>query len=408
MLARPISKLNTKRLIATFLILAIVLSMSGLIVPIAADISQGNNVSWQSQDQTTQNSYDWTNQGWQFGPYPSFSIILPNGTEITNDNYIPLNQPFTVRIDVQKSVFVGNATLGQAGLGWNSDLRSDNGTITGHADCKLMYVNTMEQGNWNQTNVWNINSNINNQTATPIQGPPPQFQQQNGFYQFNSQLSNITETDMGWRVQFFGAFNSSAPIGPYWVNLQISDQYNNMIDVNSQTGQAKVSNNRQVAVGQAGFVFGGLQDYWTFEKLDMQNNPLLSVSKGAKFKMQLNVTSSQFSNATIGLNIPMNIQQYVNVTGWYQKVVTEQGGWMYNDSSGTYYWNSTVQVTRNQQVWGPHPEQRWISSPNNNRQITIQNKMWNPVTNRDELTTQQIWVQDQLMMIYNQELKALI
>ena len=165
MLARPISKINTKRLIATFLILAIVLSMSGLIVPIAADISQGNNVSWQSQDQTTQNSYDWTNQGWQFGPYPSFSIILPNGTEITNDNYIPLNQPFTVRIDVQKSVFVGNATLGQAGLTWNSDLRSDNGTITGHAECKLMYVNIMQQGNWNQTNVWNINSNINNQTV---------------------------------------------------------------------------------------------------------------------------------------------------------------------------------------------------------------------------------------------------
>ena len=66
-----------------------------------------------------------------------------------------------------------------------------------------------------------------------------------------------------------------------------------------------MSNNRQIAVGQAGFVYGGMQDYWTFEKLDMQNNPLLSVSKGAKFKMQLNVTSSQFSNATIGLNMPM-------------------------------------------------------------------------------------------------------
>ena len=139
----------------------------------------------------------------------------------------------------------------------------------------------------------------------------------------------------------------------------------------------------------------------------MQNNPLLSVSKGAKFKMQLNVTSSQFSNATIGLNLPWNIQQYVNVTGWYQKVVTEQGGWIHNDTSGTYYWNNTVQVTRNQQVWGPHLEQRWISAPNNNHQITIQNRQWNPVTNRDEITTQQIWVQNQLMMIYNQATQEL-
>ena len=402
MFIRPVSKLNTKRLVATLLILAIVFSMSSFVTPISADIPQGNNVSWQSNEQTTQTSWDWTNQGWQFGPFPSFAIILPNGTEITNDNYVPLNSPFTVRIDIQKSIFVGNSTLGQAGLICNTNLRSDNGTSTGNADCKLMYVNNIQQGNFNQTNTWNIYSNIYNQTTAPTQGPPPQFQQQTGFYQFNPQLSNITETALGWRIQIVGAFNSSTPIGPYWVNLQITDQYNNQIDVNSQAGQAGVFNNRQIAVGQAGFVFGGMQDYWTFDKLDMQNNPLLSISKGAKFKMQLNVTSSQFQNATIGLNMPWNVQEYVNVTGWYQKVVTEQGGWMQNVSSGTYYWNSTVEITRNQQVWGPHLEQRGISLPNNNHQISIQNKQWNPVTNRDEIVTQQIMVQDQLLMMYNQ------
>ena len=90
---------------------------------------------------------------------------------------------------------------------------------------------------------------------------------------------------MGWRIQIVGAFNSSTPIGPYNVNLQISDQFNNPIDVNSQAGSAIMNNNRQIAVGQAGFVYGGMMDYWTFAKLDMQNNPLLSISKGAKFKM---------------------------------------------------------------------------------------------------------------------------
>ena len=403
MLGLPISRLNSNRIIAALLVFAFIFSMVSFIVPTSADMPQGNNVSWQSQDQTTQNSYNWTNQGWQFGPYPSFSITLDNGTVITDSNYIPLNQPFTVQIDIQKSIFVGNATLGQAGLMCNTNLLSDNGTSTGNAQCNLMYINDMQQGNMNQTNTWKTFSNINNQTMTPIQGQgPPPFQQQNGFYLFNPQLSNITETDLGWRLMIVGAFNASTPIGPYWVNLQITDQYGNNIDVNSQPGQTSMSNNRQIAVGRAGFVYGGLQDYWTFEKLDMQNNELLSISKGAKFKMQLNVTSSQFSNATIGLNMPCNIQEYVNVTGWYQKVVTEQGGWMYNDSSATYYWNSTVQVTRNQQVWGPHLEQRWISSSNNNHQVNVQNKMWNPMTNREEITTQQIWVQDQLMMIYNQ------
>ena len=37
---------------------------------------QGNNVSWQSQQNTTQDSWNWTSQGWQFGPIPTFTIFL--------------------------------------------------------------------------------------------------------------------------------------------------------------------------------------------------------------------------------------------------------------------------------------------------------------------------------------------
>jgi hypothetical protein len=405
MLSRPFSKLNTNRLFATFLILAIVLSMSGLVVPTAADFPQGNNVSWQSQEETTQNTWNWTSQGWQFGPYPTFNIILSNGTEVTNDNYIPLDQVFTVRLDVQKSIFVGNATLGQAGLNWNTDLRLQNGSSTGNANARMVYVNSLQGQGSNQTNEWQIYSSINNQSQIitggkdPLQPQP--MQQQSGFFQFNSQLSNVTESEVGWRIHIVGAFNSSAPKGPYSVNMQISDQNNNWIDANSQAGQMN-ANNRQVAVGQAGFIFGGYQDYWTFEKVDMQNNPLLSVSKGALWKMRLNVTSSQFTNATIGLNLPWNIQQSVNVTGWYQQVFTEPGGWMLNETSGTYYWNSTVLVTKNQQVYGPHLEQRGISLSNTNHQVNITDMMWNPVNNTNELSNRQIYVQDQLFLMFNQ------
>ena len=404
MVSPYLSREKTKHLIGSFLLVTIIFSMA-LLTPLASsETPEGNNVSWQSQEETTQNNWNWTNQGWQFGPYPTFAIILQNGTEVTNDNYIPLGQIFTVKIDIQKSIFVGNATLGQAGLNWGIDLRAQNGSITGNANCNMNYVNNIQMGNYNQTNTWKIYSNINNRTAIDIKGPsgPQPMPQQLGFYQFNAQLSNITETELGWRLQIVGAFNSSTPMGPYWVNLQITDQYNNWMDVSGQGLQNSQSNNRQVAVGQAGFVYGGYQDYYTFEKLDMQNNPLMSVSKGSEWKMRLNVTSAQFSNVSIGLNLPWNIQQFVNVTGWYQQVVTEHGGWMYNESSGTYYWNSTVEVTRNQQVYGPHLEQRWISLSNTQHQVNITNMMWNPVTNRNELSTQQINIQDQLFLTFNQ------
>jgi hypothetical protein len=418
-----ISKKKTKNLISSLLILSIFFSLVILGPTKAADPIQqpnqaeGNNVSWQSQQNTTQESWNWTSQGWQFGPIPTFIIILQNGSVVTDTNYIPLGQTFTTQIDVQKSIFVGNATLGQAGLQWNADLRSDNGTITGNANARMMYVNMMEysnpskmqQSNFTETNTWHIESSINNQTGSGNIAQPPQPKQlppQSGFYQFDSQLSNVTETGEGWRIQIVGSFNSSTPMQPYFVNLQITDQYNNWVDVNSQSGPGTTSSNRMVAVGEPSFMYGGSQDTWAFEKLDMQNNPVLSVSKGAKWMMRFNVTSAQFSNITVGINLPWNIQEFVNVTNWYQKVVTDQGGWMYNDTSGTYYWNSTALITRNEQVYGPHLEQRWTSLQNNNHPINVTNQMWDPATNTSKMMTQQQYVSDQLYLIYNQANKS--
>ena len=387
-----LSRKKATRTITANLLLILVFSMAFSLPLAASDTTPGNNISWQTQETTTNSSWNWTNQGWPFGPYPTFAVVLQNGTELTDNNYIPIGQPFTIRMDIQKNIFVGNATLGQAGINWNVMLMSQNGTPSGNANCFMNYVNGLQ---YSQNNTWNIRSSIYNQTSNP--GVPSQPQQQSGFYQFNSQLSNISETPAGWRIQIAGFFNSSTPIGSYGVSMQITDQYNNWIDVYSQSNQAT---NRQIAVG--GMVYNGMQDYLTFQKLDMQNNPLMSVSKGAKFKIRLNVTSSSFQNATVSLNMPWNVEQYVNVTGWYSQVVTEQGGWIYNDTSGTYYWNNTVPITKTQQVFGPHLEQRQVTLQNTNHQINVTNLMWNATTNKNEIVTQQNWYQDQLYLIYNQ------
>ncbi len=124
--------------------------------------------------------------------------------------------------------------------------------------------------------------------------------------------------------------------------------------------------------------------------------------RALQWKMRFNVTSNQFSNITVGINLPWNIQEYVNVTGWYQQVVTDQGGWMYNETSGSYYWNNTALITRTQQVYGPHLEQRWISLQNNNHQINVTMQMWDPASNTNTVMTQQQYISDQLFLIYNQ------
>src|SRR3972149_6162204 len=400
---------------SALIILTIILSAS-ILTPVMAqglapptqnppppqDQFDGTFVSWTSQQNTTQDMWSWTNQAWEFGPYPNFAIFLQNGTEVTDFNFIPLGEPFTVVINIQKSIFVGNTTLGRAGLQWNTELRTQNGTISGNANCRMVYINKMETKFWNESNAWHVESFVHNQSEKmPIGQPPIPEMQQNSFYEFDDELSRVIESSELWRIEIVGSFNTtSTPMGPYWVNLEVTDQTDSWIDFGYRAWQGNKSPNRMVAVGKPGFIYGGFQNAWSLEKLDMENNPVLSVSKGAKWKMRFNVTSSELENVTVGLDLARNVKKFVNVTGWYQQIVTQQGGWMYNETSGTYYWNSTVPVTRTEQVFGPHLEERWINVQHN-LQINVTRQYWDPETNEPRLVTEQQWVQERLFLVYD-------
>ena len=267
----------------------------------------------------------------------------------------------------------------------------------------MVYINRMETQFWNESNAWHVESSIFNQSKSgPVGQYPQPPAQQNSFYKFDNVLSRVIETSDSWRIEIVGSFNAtSTPAGPYWVNLEVTDQSDSWIDFGYRAWQGNRSPNRMVAVGKPGFIYGGYQDAWTFEKLDMENNPVLSVSKGAQWKMRFNVTSSTFANITVGFELAWNVKKFVNVTNWYQKTVTELGGWMYNETSDTYYWNSSMPVTRTEQVYGPHLEERWINVQHN-RMVNVTRQYWDPVTNEPRLVIEQQMVQDKLFLIYDQ------
>ena len=412
-------RIQKRSLQSAILILTIFLSTSMLNQAKAQDLNpppknplslnqakfNGTYISWIKQQNTTQDTWSWTNQAWEFGPYPNFAIYLQNGTEVTNINFVPLGQPFKVVISIQKNIFVGNTTLGRAGLQWNTELRAQNGTTNGNANCRMVYINKMETKYWNESNTWHVESSVFNQSAnskTPGQPQPAQPMQQSSFYQFDYASSLVIETGESWRIEIVGSFNStSTPIGPYQVNLEVTDQSDSWINFGYRATQGNKSPNRMIAVGKAGFIYGGFQDAWTFEKLDMENKPVLSVSKGAQWKMRFNVTSSTLTNITISFDLASNVKKFVNVTNWYPKTVTQQGGWMYNETSDTYYWNSSVLVTRTEQAYGPHLEERWINVQHG-RQINVTRQYWDPETGEQRLVTEQQWVQDRMFLIYDQ------
>jgi len=577
------------------------------------DSWNGTLVFWDKEHSTSQESWSWLSQSWEFGPYPNFAVYLLNGTPVTDSNYVPLGELFKVVIEVQKAIFTENATLGRAGVNWHKDLRSQNGTWTGFADCRMVYINKMETKYWNESNTWQIESRIFNGSAdagprplppikedqppslkeggvplllvasdlsegdtifdrpeaptvdrtvektvsgtirlvnyvnisgtpsayelmgwdrstgilceytaineerqgidnftsvmvnvaltetnlwnvsTPGQslpatgtttytpgvsvgdaanytvtalwdssdpmfryaGPPngtanaevlevdgsnvklsvtildsdsgnekteilwidvatgeigggfsppsPPTGEQMGFYQFNRTLSKVTENDEMWTIEFVGSFNAtSTPMGPFWVNLEVTDSSDHWIDFGYVAWSGKTSPNRMIAVGKPGLVYGGFGDTWTFQKLDMEDKEVYSVSRGALWKMRVNVTSSELVNVTLAFDLDWGLRTYVNVTGWYQTTVTEYGGWMYNETAGTYYWNSTVPVTRTVQVYGPHLEERWVSREHEQKTVNVTRRIWNYTTGEEELVnfTETIW-NEKLFMIYD-------
>jgi hypothetical protein len=413
-----------KRTCLTFATLILILFSTSLVVPVSAQPPReppeeppeeppwwkeegfnGTFIRWDKQRESFWESWSWLSQAWEFGPYPTFRIYLQNGTEVTDANYIPLGESFKVVIDVKKTIFTGNVTLGRAGLNWHADLRSENGTRIGAADLRMVYINEINTHYWNESDTWHVESFVFNESevlAPPGEPPPPiEENKQISFYHFDKELSTVTETDEMWIIEIVGSFDpTTTPVGPFWVDLEVTDSRDSWIDFGYVAWEGKTSPHRMVAVGKPGLIYGGFWDTWTFEKLDMENNSIYSVSKGAPWKMRINVTSSELVNVTVGFDLPWEVKTYVNVTGWYEKPVTEIGGWMYNETSGTYYWNSTVPVTRVKQVYGPHLEERWTHFEHG-REINVTRQYWDPETGEERLETFTEWVQDRMYLIYD-------
>ncbi|MGD8505981.1 MAG: hypothetical protein PVF15_04885 [Candidatus Bathyarchaeota archaeon] len=411
-----------KRTLATLFILAIIILSASWINPLTAqepppekppeegppleDMQfNGTFIGWNTEEDTVTDQWTWQSQAWEFGPYPTFAIYLQNGTEVTDINFVPLGEPFKISIEVAKTIFTGNTTLGRAGLNWHAELRATNGSNTGSAHCRVVYVNEMVTQYWNETDTWHIESFVFNKSETlaPPGEPLPPMEEggEISFYKFDENLSTVTETSDMWRIDLVGTFNTTTtPTGPFWVDLEVTDSWDNWIDFGYSAWTGKISPHRMVAVGKPGLVYGGFSDTWTFEKLDMENRSVYSVSRGALWKMRVNVTSADLVNVTLAFDLDWGVKTYANVTGWYQETVTEYGGWMYNETADTYYWNSTVPVTRTEEKYGPHLEERWTNVPHE-RWINVTRHYWDPMTGEEKYENVTEFVHEKIFLIYD-------
>ena len=77
---------------------------------------------------------------------------------------------------------------------------------------------------------------------------------------------------------------------------------------------------------------------YTLEKLDFADNVLYSVGRGQDFRMRYNISGDIPEFVRMSFEIPQEMYTKVNRTGWHWELVTEQGGWVYDEFLDTYVW----------------------------------------------------------------------
>lgn len=571
--------------------------------------NEGIEASWEKEHESEIDDWNWRNIAWEFGPYPTYTVYLANGTEVLDNNFIPLEENFTVIIKVKKDIFTGNEALGGAALNWHFDIVNvtDPMDTLGWANIRMEYLNYLigedekhiphgwKNGSfqvWSEffneteqtlevpevhfkssqlkgfvnitqilaltgTNLWNADTppqslpvedniiyspgvkvgdwaNYDLQViidpydpAIPYDGPKnstikveilnvvesnvtfsltieeegnvetdegwidvstgnsspdmqeikgiiaanltvgdsiyPDFNEvisdtqvtnifgadrilnliewpdgdyswdrssgvlvgmnvnyhmemdepdpysdpgfepnPKGIYIWDGDRSYVNETDKEWTIHITGRFNGTlTPMGPYHVNLEVYNSNHDWIDFGYLAWEANQSPHRMIAVGKPGLSSSGYYETWTFQKLDLEYKEIYSVSRGSPWIMRMNVTSPNLANVTIGLRLNDNVRTYVNVTGWYTQIVEEEGGWQYNSTSGSYFWNSSAVITRSEEVYGPHLEERWLWYPHRNN-VTIMDRYWDETTEKMEkyTRTEEIWGEN-IYLIYD-------
>ena len=165
-------------MISTFIVSFSVLPV--LAQPDNDPTEEGTHISWETDHQSEADSSDWRSLTWEFGPYPRYVILLANGTMVTDFNFIPVGEDFSIIINVKKEIFQADHILGGVAINFHMELVNQTSSLDhlGWADARMEYVNYVigEAVEWMPKNgTWAVWSQIYNRTKEALEVPKIQF-----------------------------------------------------------------------------------------------------------------------------------------------------------------------------------------------------------------------------------------
>ncbi|MHA1983453.1 MAG: hypothetical protein ACW967_03785, partial [Candidatus Hodarchaeales archaeon] len=313
---------------------------------------QTKTISWDSFQDTIEQTYTDTSSSWEFGPTPTFSLTYINGTPIGLADTIKTGPTNEWIVDVEiPAEALAFENFGLTGIGLSFYSPDNSYSYYGLYGYSNIIVDIPEQPiiinpGWFS---WDMEYNASDPNPSP---PPPE-----DVFIYNDALKsfNFDSVSNSWNLHIVGHLADFIVEGRWNLGLFVVDENLQSVSFGYRAYSSSNPPSREFFVGDPNYYeFGGFDGY-EVSLTDLNGDPIYSVTRSVPFLMNLSVSSKVgFDSALIELNLPESYQQTINITGWHNNLTKVNSGWIYNTSLRYYQWVDGISGEVQEQVYGSY------------------------------------------------------
>ncbi|MFW9836083.1 MAG: hypothetical protein ACFFE7_01080 [Candidatus Thorarchaeota archaeon] len=352
-------------------------------IDVVVPADEGTNLDWYTDTGNYNDTWTWSNNYWLFGPRANYELFFNNGSQIHDDDYVPINEEITWRINIPKSILRGASI--------------DNVYINGwYVSPDMNFSASFAFDFYNSTPItWSASSSSENYTTGVFDYTP--------YVEINAGASSLTSDSSMYYVNFKVRFLSSAPMGLYNSYINLYDRDGNYYDVRSRWAtDMMMSEYMAVGIPRSEAWTYSYYGGYTLEKQDLAGDQIYSVSRGTDFMMRFNITGNgELDYAMLWTYLPTgDVRIPINRTGFHTEMITHTGGWVFDPAIQTYVYNSSIQYTVPEGVYGDYIEYDYYYG-SDWRDYEYRYIMWNETSGMMEVESYTTSQEMNLMYIYN-------
>ncbi|MBD3404798.1 MAG: hypothetical protein GF411_01525 [Candidatus Lokiarchaeota archaeon] len=360
-------------------------------------------VDWEQGTTSEEWTESFSHSHWQFGPKITWSVRNASSNSLislTDEIQIDGWAKFQLKLPMNALQGKVPHSIALMGMYWNISEQMQEGPISQNGimffgiyeiptDTWVMYSSqnaTIDGGSGGDDGGGGTKSpaGTDSVTSSPIAqlteaklAPEPGSLEEFIWMQLGEPVDSFVELDAGNSEYQIGSenywttfqlkFNSTTPLGVYQISAVALDENINTL---------AESENDELSARAVGMTFEeviqqGAGGYYYWDRYDDDGNPVYSATRGVDFNMTAKIKSENPGAVIVYIDLPQSVEDEEWVYGPYTETQEVTGGWEYNSTSETYYWNDTVSVTSTVYKHGFHWETRtkWIDPGREYRKV---------------------------------------